>query len=77
VTRFWYTLKNFDSVKCKTCHGKNEEKGEFGSFCNESLRFKCDTPIMFGPHEFVSNQNMANDALPSPGVNPLEGSPKR
>jgi hypothetical protein len=39
-------------VKCKTCHGKNEEKGEFGSPRNESLCFKGGTLIMLGPkHE--------------------------
>jgi len=32
-------------VKCKTCHGKSEKKGEFGSPWSESLRFKCGTPI--------------------------------
>jgi len=35
-------------VKCETCHGKNEEKGEFESPRNESLYFKEGTPIMFG-----------------------------
>jgi len=39
-------------VKCKTSHGENEEKGEFGSPWSESLRFKCDTPIMFRPNKF-------------------------
>jgi len=33
-------------VKCKTCHGKNEEKGEFESPWNESLCFKGGTLIM-------------------------------
>jgi hypothetical protein len=33
-------------VKCKTCHGKNEEKGEFGSPRSESLCFKGGTLIM-------------------------------
>jgi hypothetical protein len=37
-------------VKCKTDHGKNEEKNEFGSLWNESLGFKCGTPIMLGTH---------------------------
>jgi hypothetical protein len=36
-------------VKCKTSHRKSEEKGEFGSPWSESLRFKCGTPIIFGP----------------------------
>jgi len=36
-------------VKCKTCHGKSEEKGEFGSRRNESLYFKEGTLIMVGP----------------------------
>jgi hypothetical protein len=35
-------------VKCKTCHGKNEEKAEFGSPYSEFLGFKCGIPIMFG-----------------------------
>jgi hypothetical protein len=30
-------------VKCKTNHGENEKKGEFGNPWNES---KCGTPIM-------------------------------
>jgi len=36
-------------VKCKTCHGKSEEKGEFGGRRNESLYFKEGTLIMVGP----------------------------
>ncbi len=36
-------------VKYKTSHGKNEEKGEFGSPWSESLGFKCGIPIMLGP----------------------------
>jgi hypothetical protein len=39
-------------VKYKTCHEKNE-KNEFGSPSNESLRFKCGTPIMLGPGRVV------------------------
>jgi hypothetical protein len=35
-------------VKCTTCHGKSEEKDEFGSLRNESLYFKEGTPIMLG-----------------------------
>jgi hypothetical protein len=35
-------------VKCKTCHRKSEEKGEFGSPRKESLYFKEGTPIMLG-----------------------------
>jgi hypothetical protein len=37
-------------VKCKTNNVKSEEKSEVGSPWNESLRFKCDTLIMFGPY---------------------------
>jgi hypothetical protein len=36
------------NVKCKTSHGKNEEKGEFESPSSDSLRFKCGTPIILG-----------------------------
>ncbi len=36
-------------MKCKTNHGKNEEKGEFGNPRSESLCFKRGTPIMLGP----------------------------
>jgi hypothetical protein len=36
-------------MKCKTCHMKNEKK-VVGIPWNESLRFKCDTTIMFGPY---------------------------
>ncbi len=36
-------------MKCKTCHGKSEEKGEFGSPRSESLCFKGGTPIVLGP----------------------------
>jgi len=32
-------------VQCKTGHGQNEKKGEFGNPWNESLRFKCGTLI--------------------------------
>ncbi len=53
MTRFWYTLKNLDPIKCKKCHGKNEEKSEFGNPWSESLRFKCGTPIMLGPWERI------------------------
>jgi hypothetical protein len=35
-------------MKCKTSHGKNEEKDEFESPWNESLGVKCDTPIILG-----------------------------
>jgi hypothetical protein len=35
-------------VKCKTFHGKSEEKGEFGNRRNESLYFKEGNPIMLG-----------------------------
>jgi hypothetical protein len=38
-------------VKCKICHGKIEEKTKFGNLYNESLRFKCGIPIMFGPRQ--------------------------
>jgi hypothetical protein len=37
-------------MKCKTCHGKSEEKGEFGSPKSESLCFKGGTSIMLGPN---------------------------
>ncbi len=33
-------------VKCKTGHGKSEEKGEFGSPWSGFLGFKGGTPIM-------------------------------
>jgi hypothetical protein len=33
-------------VKCKTSHGKSEEKGEFENLWSESSKFKCGTPIM-------------------------------
>jgi hypothetical protein len=36
-------------AKCKTCHRKSEEKGEFESPWRECLWFKCGTPIMLGP----------------------------
>ncbi len=36
-------------VKCKKCHGKNEEKGEFGSPRSESSCFKGGTMIMLKP----------------------------
>ncbi len=45
---FHWTRKQ--KVKCKTCHGKNEGKGEFGSLRNESLYFKEGTLIMFRPN---------------------------
>jgi hypothetical protein len=35
-------------MKCKTCHGKNEKKGEFGSLRSESFYFKGGTLIMLG-----------------------------
>ncbi len=44
-----FGTKLFHLMKCKTSHGKNEEKGEFGSSWSESLRFKCGTPIMLRP----------------------------
>ncbi len=43
-----YFIGHEKRVKCKTCHGKSEEKGEFGSPRNESLYFKEGTPIMLG-----------------------------
>jgi hypothetical protein len=46
-------------VKCKTSHGKKDEKGEFGIPCSVSLGFKCGTPIMFGP----SNVLLSNTLL--------------
>ncbi len=36
-------------MKCKIGHWKNEKKGEFGNPWNDSLSFKCSTPIMLGP----------------------------
>ncbi len=45
---FHWTWKK--RVKCKTCHGKNKEKREFGSPRNESLYFKEGNPIMLGPN---------------------------
>ncbi len=39
-------------MKCKICHGKSEEKGEFGNFSSEFLKFKCGTPIMLGLDQF-------------------------
>jgi hypothetical protein len=36
----WHFKKK---MKCKIGHGKSEEKGEFWSPWNESLRFKCGT----------------------------------
>ncbi len=36
-------------MKCKTNHGKNDEKGEIGSPWSVSLGFKCGTPITLGP----------------------------
>ncbi len=36
-------------VNCKTSHGENEKKGEFGSPRSESLCFKWGTPIMLEP----------------------------
>jgi hypothetical protein len=37
--KIWNKIISFDMekrVKCKTCHGKSEEKGEFESFRSES-----------------------------------------
>jgi len=36
-------------VKCKIGHGKNEEKGEFGSPWSGFLGLKGGTPIMLEP----------------------------
>jgi hypothetical protein len=36
-------------VKCKTCHGKSQEKGEFDSCWSGFLGLKGGTPIMLGP----------------------------
>jgi hypothetical protein len=50
LCKIWNKINSFDmkkNVKCKTNHGKNEEKGEFESPWNESLRFKCGAPIIF------------------------------
>ncbi len=40
-------------MKCKTCHGKNEKKGEFGSFRSESLCFKWGSSIMLKPSSIM------------------------
>ncbi len=40
-------------MKCETNHGKNEEKGEFGNPCNESLGFKSGTPIVLIPYSHL------------------------
>ncbi len=48
---FWLTWE-----KKVIGHGKCEKKGEFGSPWNESLGFKCGTPIMLGPKS-ISNGN--------------------
>jgi len=37
-------------VKCKTCHGENEPKGEFGSPWSEFPKLKGGTLIMLGPN---------------------------
>jgi hypothetical protein len=51
-------------VKCKTSHGKSEEKGEFGSRRSESLCYKGDTLIMLGPMSiFRPNYLMAHGML--------------
>jgi len=47
IKLFHWTWKK--RVKCKTCHRKIEEKGEFGNPRNESLYFKEGTLIMVGP----------------------------
>jgi hypothetical protein len=55
--KIWNKTISFDMrkrVKCKTCHVKNEKKGEFGSPRSESLCFKGGTLIMLGP--IVENQ---------------------
>jgi len=51
--KIWKKIISFDTqkkVKCKTSHGENEEKGEFGSPWSESLLFKCGNPIVFKPN---------------------------
>jgi len=47
-------------VKCKTCHGKSEEKGKFGSPRSESLCFKGGAPIMLGPRNENHKPIIAN-----------------
>jgi hypothetical protein len=39
--------------ECKTYHEKSEEIWEFGSPWSESLGFKCNTLIMFGPNKVL------------------------
>ncbi len=48
-----YFIGHEKKVKCKTCHRKSEEKGEFGSPKNESSYFKEGTPIMLGPDLWI------------------------
>jgi hypothetical protein len=43
-------------MKCETCHGKNDEKNEFGNPRSESLGFKSGTPIILGP-KFLGQPN--------------------
>ncbi len=50
-------------VKCETSNGKNEEKGEYGSSWNESLRFKCGTPIMLRPFISIKVKNNCENYL--------------
>jgi len=47
--KIWNKIISFDifkkRVQCKTGHGQNEKKGEFGNPRSECLRFKCGTLI--------------------------------
>jgi hypothetical protein len=51
--KIWNKIILFDMkkrVKCKTCHGENEPKGEFGSPWSEFPKLKGGTLIMLGPN---------------------------
>jgi hypothetical protein len=50
-------------VKWKISHEKSEEKNEFKNPWSESLRFKCDTPIMLGPKSSSSIQASSLDSI--------------
>jgi hypothetical protein len=43
-------------VKCKTCHGKSEEKGEFGSPWSGFLGLKGGTPIILRPNNLFPSE---------------------
>ncbi len=44
-------------MKCKTCHWKSEEKGEFGNTWSGFLGLKGGTPIMLGHNCLVFELN--------------------